>query len=278
LADAAGAEVLFQQARELLEQGRTEEACVRFEESQQLDPSSGTLINLASCHEKLGKTATAWAEFLATSRLALSQGRPDRAQEADRRAADLALRLSRLTISVGSRPSGFVVTRNGTPVAALGVAIPVDPGSYSISAAAPGYQDWNTTIDIAGDGEEKQVEIPPLVPLPKSPPSAPRADFWAPPTPARDSRAPSSSSRSLPAGFWVSAGSSVAAIAVGSVFGGLSLSSYNSANGTCPQRMDCSSEALQARDRAEVQANVANVAFATAAVSAGIATWLFFTR
>ena len=58
-ADVATAEKLFQEGRRLMANGSIEEACAKFTESQRLDPSSGTLINLAACHAELGMTASA---------------------------------------------------------------------------------------------------------------------------------------------------------------------------------------------------------------------------
>ena len=57
--DTAMAEALFQAGRACLERDRVEEACAKFSESQRLEPKLGTLLNLATCHEKLGKTASA---------------------------------------------------------------------------------------------------------------------------------------------------------------------------------------------------------------------------
>ena len=59
--DKVAAEALFEEGRRLVAAGSFVDACPKFADSQRLDPSPGTLLNLASCYEKLGRSATAWA-------------------------------------------------------------------------------------------------------------------------------------------------------------------------------------------------------------------------
>ncbi len=278
LADPAGAEALFQEGRRLLDEGRTEEACDRFAASQGLDPSSGTLLNLANCHATLGRSATAWAEFLAARRLALAQARPDRAAEAERRAAELEPNLVRLTIRVGFRIDGLIVERDGAVVSVsmLGTAIPVDPGSYTVRAAAPGYTPWSTTVVVSREGGNVQLEVPRLAAV--RPPAAKKAAPHKPLLPI-ETRPPVSRAEAdaLPAGFWASSATALGAVAIGTAFGVISLRSYGDADSLCPSpHQTCTEGAIDARDRAELQANVANVAFGSAIVAAALAGWIYF--
>src|SRR5262245_52850537 len=61
--DAATAEALFRQGRQAMEAKSYAQACPKFAESQKLDPAAGTLMNLATCEEKLGKLASAWQHW-----------------------------------------------------------------------------------------------------------------------------------------------------------------------------------------------------------------------
>ncbi len=97
-ADAPTAEALFREGRKLLDEGNVDAACIKLAESQSQEPSSGTLLNLALCHEKQHKVATAWAEYAAAARLSVTQGRPERADVAMRKSAELEPRLPRMIV------------------------------------------------------------------------------------------------------------------------------------------------------------------------------------
>src|SRR6185436_5522102 len=86
---------------------------------------------------------------------------------ARQRADALAPRLVKLQISVpqASRRPGLVVRRDGAvvPTEAFDSPLPVNPGKYTIDAAAPGSQLWSTTVDASKPGEVVTVAIPALV-------------------------------------------------------------------------------------------------------------------
>src|SRR5258706_15325227 len=129
-----------------------------------MDPSSGRLLNLADCHGREGKTASAWAEFLTAVRMAKHQGDDARWDEAARRAKELEPAPSHVTIKVEARPPGLRVQRDDVTLedAALSSPIPVDPGQHLVTAYAPGRKRWSKSFRIGANADTQEVVIPAL--------------------------------------------------------------------------------------------------------------------
>ncbi|HEU4536730.1 MAG TPA: hypothetical protein VFS00_21540 [Polyangiaceae bacterium] len=290
-ADPAGAEALFQDGRRLLQQGEIDEACELLTESQRLDPSSGTLINLADCHERQGKTATAWAEFLGASRLAVLQKNATRAEEAGRRAARLEPRLSYMTVRVAAPPPGLKVLRDGEPMYGVqqGARLPVDPGVHLLVAEAPGYQTLRLSVSVKPDGDHARVWIPPLWDErsgPSAPPGVPRPATAAttPATSAPTTTATATPSPGQPPGDdgpdwrpvlgYTAAGFGALSLGVGTFFGFKALSTNHRAERSCDSFDACPRRALEDREDANVEAWVANVGIGLGAASLAVGAYL----
>jgi hypothetical protein len=178
--DAARAEALFEEGRRLMASRDFTAACPKFAESQSLEPAPGTALNLATCYERAGKLASAWAAFRTAQAAAQTAKQAARARAAEKKADALEPKLSRLIISVGpaARVSGLEIRCDGEPVrqAEWEVAVPHDGGKHDIEASAPGMQTWKTHIDLAPSEQNLTVEVPILQsePPPKvEPPPAP---------------------------------------------------------------------------------------------------------
>ena len=103
--DKVAAEALFEDARKLAAAGKYADACPKFADSERLDPSPSTLLNLANCWEKVGRTATAWATYREAESAANAAKRQDYMATAQRHADALAPKLARSRPGPNSRPS-----------------------------------------------------------------------------------------------------------------------------------------------------------------------------
>jgi hypothetical protein len=162
--DQAAARVLFEQGRSLMKGGHYTEACPKLDAARKLFVSAGILLNLADCHEKIGRTASAWTEFGEAAAVAKRTNRENDAEEATRRQAALEPTLARLTIRVAHPIPGLSVKRDGAPIApaAWGAALPVDPGTHEIHAEAAGFEPWTSTAGVSTAGEAVTVDVPAL--------------------------------------------------------------------------------------------------------------------
>ncbi|WP_437621024.1 PEGA domain-containing protein [Sorangium sp. So ce1151] len=162
--DPVAAEALFKAARALVDKGDYAAGCPKFEASLELNPSASTMINLARCHEREGKVATAWHDYnraiVLNRETAGEQRRRGLEEIAQKGISDLDARVPKLRVVVKSAPSGAEVQRDGTPVpaAALGEPLPVDPGPHEIRASAPGHETETRSVTLR-EGESVTVEL-----------------------------------------------------------------------------------------------------------------------
>jgi hypothetical protein len=271
--DTAAAQALFDEAKALMAKGKNAEACPKLEESQRLDPGLGTLFNLAECHEKTGRIATAWSRYVEVAAGARSAGRPDAERVAQSRASALGSRLPKLVLEVPAESSpGLEVLRDDVRVGAAqyGVAIPVDPGSHRISARAPGRKAWEAIV-TAVEGQQSTVRVPVLEPGDGRTGAAPGSTQSDQPAPLAATDEGSSSQRTL---GLVIGGVGIAGIGAGLVFGALANAQYDDAS--CPNNV-CSSSAGEERDGAWTKATVATIAVGVGAAALAGGAILFFT-
>ena len=178
--DPAAAEALFAESQKLMAEQDYARACPKLEESYRLDPATGALFALARCHEKQGKLASAWVEYMDVASRASVEGYGEREKAAREHAEALQGRLAYLTVEVDPATASLpnlVITRDGIALgpAAWKSPIPIDPGPHVVVATAAGHEPWTTNLVIAEGPDKKTVVVPALV---RVPPIA------APPTPA----------------------------------------------------------------------------------------------
>jgi hypothetical protein len=293
-ADKALALQLFEEAEKLVAAGNAAAACPKYSESQRRDPQLGTLLQLADCHEKVGKTASAWAGYkeaaeIAARRNAAGPSEP-REQIARARAAALEPNLSTLTIVVTQTDSASLeIRQDGELVGhgAWGAPWPVDPGKYTISAQAKGKKPFVKVIEITSGGAKIEVTIPRLeegeATASAAPPAmtkgagampaAPQSVPLAPP-PVSPERSTRGNQQRL-IGYIVG-GAGVVGLGVGAVFGLSVASKESERDAICPSGRCTRDEAQRIADINEearssaVATNVA-VLLGGAAVLGGVA-------
>jgi hypothetical protein len=278
-ADRAAAESLFQDGRRLLEAGDVATACVKFAESQRLAPALGSLLNLAACHEREGKIASAWIEFSEAATLSERAGESERAAFATERANALARELATVTVTVRGTEPGRVVTLDEREVraATFGTAIPIDPGEHVVKASAPGKAPFVRTFSVARGRSATSIEVPELSAA--APPISKPAT-----TAAAGATATPSAANAEPAQpeLWpllVTGGVGVAGMAVGTVFGLKTFAEKETVDRECPpsEHPYCSSEGLAANERAHDAALISTIGFGVGAVAGAAFTYLFFS-
>ena len=183
-ANPVAAQALFDDAKQLMAQGRYTEACPKFEESQRVDPGLGTQFHLADCLQHVGRNATAWALFRDVESEARALGQVGRERVAGDRAAALQPWLSRLVIAPhgASTTPGLTIKRDGAAVGReqWDVAVPIDPGVHAVTVVAPGKQPWETAVEVPTDAKIVTVDLPALADISDVPSVAAAGSATAP--------------------------------------------------------------------------------------------------
>jgi hypothetical protein len=276
-ADGSGAaEELFRQGKALMAEGHIAEGCAKLEESQRLDPGSGTLVNLAVCFEKLGRLARAWAEFGKVPSLARRDARPDREDFARTHISEIEPRLSWLTVVVppSTDTLGLELSLDGVALGRGGwnTALPLDPGPHHVMATASGKIPWKTDVEIAPGPARQELVVPALMKLNLPPVQT------APPVPDRAPPAVHDASGRRAVGFIVGA-VGVAALATGAVFGVLAITTNHEASNACHGASTCApgSPGPAESRRAIFEATSADVAVGVGLAASVTAVYLVLT-
>lgn len=272
--DTATAGALFDKGVADMEAKRFASGCPAIEESQRLDPRPGTLFTLAECLAQWGRVASAVARYQEYADLVPLLSPQQQARHKDRLATaraqvqKLKPTVPTLTLVLpASAPAGTTVTRNGETLggAALGLALPVDPGPYEIVVHAPGLPDRQASVTLEL-GEQRRVELETGPPKPEpnaqlgAPPPVPpvNAQVENKPVPAPQPAASSGSGRRTAA--YVAGGVGIAGVALGTVTGILVLGKKQTVNDNCPNHA-CNDEGYSAVQSGKSLALASSVGF-----------------
>lgn len=274
--DSAASEALFDKAVADLEARKYDSACPAFAESHRLDPRAGTVFALAECEAGWGRLASAvahYSDYLAlVSRMTGAEHARhlDRSKTAEQQVAALRPRVPQLSLVLPpSAPKGTIVKRDDVTLSevSLGISLPIDPGSHTVTTQVPGGAERKQTVEIAA-GERKRVELE----IEPAGPGASPANAAAGQLLAGPPDAPWGRDRTW---AYLAGGIGVAGLAVGSVTGLMTLSKKKVADDHCVGAL-CDQQGLDATEDGKRLGNISTVGFGIgiAGLAAGLVLWV----
>jgi hypothetical protein len=177
--DQQQAEELFERGRKLMQSsGTLDEACRTLQESLRLWDRGDTVLNLAECHRRQGKTATAWAEFDKAINHGTKVHFPEAVETAKQLRDMLAAKLSTLTVTVPPAVAALdeitvEVGGNPFPRERWNTAFVIDPGPLKVSAHAKGHKPFEARVEIGASKDTKTVVVALEAEPPPPPPTPP---------------------------------------------------------------------------------------------------------
>jgi hypothetical protein len=256
---------LFDEGREAAKAGNYSEACAKFTRSFELDPATGTEVNLADCIEHQGFIARAWKLWDDAANRS-EHDFPARSKLARERADKIVPKLATIVLEVAQPAPDVVLTIAGKPVpTAAEVRERVEPGQLDISATEPGKPRFVRTVQAAA-GVTLTIDVPAF--------GVAVATVEPPPIPRRQR-----TRVYLAAGVGVVG---VVGLVVASVVGLGARSMYQDqlASGAChetPGGLTCSTAGAAQVDSAGQGADTATVLFISGAVLVALGATLYFT-
>jgi hypothetical protein len=164
----AAARAAYQEGVKLQDEGKFEDALKRFDSAQKLYDAPTHLLHIAECQAMTGRLVEASETYETLARKPMPPGSPEAFTQAQQQGqAELPPLRARIpTLRVTTKPGpqqiqSLQVNVNGVtmPVELLGIARPLNPGTYRFSAQAIG---WSTpqSIDVPlAEKEQKSVEL-----------------------------------------------------------------------------------------------------------------------
>jgi tetratricopeptide (TPR) repeat protein len=261
------ADTLFKQGKKLMSDKRYADACESFENSQKLDPTIGTQLNIARCYEEWGKLASAYTAYIAAERMAID-AKDDRAPKIRELLDALEPNVPKLTLHAPSGARDVVATLDGERVATLGEVMLVDPGPHTIEWSSGGGAKQRRTVPIDRGSESEVTLDAPVVGNPnRRDTKRLRTDPAAP--------APGRTQRMVGIGL---GGAGIVAIGVSSYMTLSARSDYNDAlDMHCGgMKNNCDMTGLEVTRDARSTANKATVVFLVGAALVGGGAALYF--
>lgn len=155
----------FQKGLELEHAGDFGSALKLFRDVGQIKMTPQVRYHIATCEENLGQLVAALGGY----ELALAQSEemhPDFIAEVQGSIDELRARIPKLSIERAEGSEAAQIELDGVQLGenSIGAETPVDPGPHTVTATAPGFEDYQKTVTVAeGSVEVVSVELVKLV-------------------------------------------------------------------------------------------------------------------
>jgi hypothetical protein len=298
--DMASARVLGTEGVRLADSGDCASALAKLEAAERLYHAPTTLERLGECQVALGKIVAGTESLNRVVRETLAPGAPQAFFAAQRRASQALAaaqhRIGALRLHVEGAPiSTVVVTVDGAsvPSALFDSSRPTDPGTHDVRASAQGFRTVATAVQVPEGSEAAlniKLEADPsasasasgYAPSPgqilTSPNYPPPGSAAPPPAYAPAALTPVSSGGGSGRGIgYALLGIGGAGLVVGSVFGGLALSTKSSLDSACPTKTACPASSQSDIDALSTRATVSSIGFGVGAAGIVIGGVLLMT-
>jgi hypothetical protein len=261
------AEYLFRSGEKKFDSGQYTEACNDFAESLRLGPKLGTLLNLALCHETVGRTATAWSEYHHGAAWAAQNGQKDRHDFAMSHALALETKLPRVLLQLPKDVAIQSVDVDGEPLPDSRWYLPVflDAGEHSVTISAPGKQRGNVKFRVTNSPTEQLVSVPSL-----------SDEVIAPQPPKPLPVIPSDPDRTRRITGIALLGAGAAGLAIGITFGVLAVQKRDDIGSRCVGNR-CTEEGARTYRDAQSNATISTVSTILGIGAGAVGGFLFFT-
>ncbi len=155
------ARATFQKALELEHAGNWGEALKLFRDVGQIKMTPQVRYHIATCEENLGQLVAALGGY----DLALAQAEgmhPDFIAEVQGSIDELKARIPKLVVERAEGSEAARIKLDGVQLgeSSIGSETPVDPGPHTVTASAPGFEDYQKTVTVSeGAVEVVSVEL-----------------------------------------------------------------------------------------------------------------------
>jgi hypothetical protein len=161
--DPEKADKIFDEAQKLKQEGKTAEACAKYDEALHYNSSAvGTILNVALCNEEANKVATALQQFTQARDLAREHNMNEHRAAAEEHIAKLEPLVPHLTVSFEelATDTKLVIDDKAYPITSA-ADLRVDPGTRHIVVTAPGRLGYETTVEVKAS-QHASLAVPKL--------------------------------------------------------------------------------------------------------------------